>query len=318
MSEKSTKITKKNLYSGGLSKYFGGMVEIPAQKSEFYDGFVENIAGLKIFNNQIIVPNLLLTTKIFSPLSPGEDRKFYKKWKFLENYDAFDGEGINFPVEIWGLHNQLDQYDLTVFMYLLKNANRNLESSITRSSILKDMNKERTSESFNAVDSSFHRITTSFFRVVRKFPTEGTKRSKKSISMDLPLVSLSGKKINGRGVQYNIQFSYQIKAFLEMSNWSYVNLDQRSVLSKLQTAQAVHCYLSTNKCPKNGLFFKKQTLKDWWGKPHHTNISDFMKFFRRGVVRPLHDGVNFITGFEEKKDCVILKWKKKSTKNIIV
>jgi hypothetical protein len=65
--------------------------------------------------------------------------------------------------------------------------------------------------------------------------------------------------------------------------WSFVNLDQRLALGQNQWAQAFHAWCSTNICPNNGFWWKKEDLWREWGAEYQ-DASMFFRDFRRMIV----------------------------------
>lgn len=266
----------------------------------------ENFTSLVEIKNKLarengLIPNLLANTNLFSPISPYEDRPFFKKWEPVDFLYQKDG-----ALEIFKAFDQLDQNDLTAYLTLLKLARPNLEAVFTRYDFLKLMGLPDNQQSYGWFKDFLWRAFTSKVCFV-KHKTD----DKRKLSYWGSMVS-EGKTLEegSKGSMLLCLTLYKpLVALLEEENWSIINMEERLSLRRNQTALSVHAFLSTNKSPKRGLWIKKEYIKNYWG-PNYKGVGRFMEKFRSRVVKPLGE-IGFIKSFEENKDAIKLKWNNK-------
>ena len=135
--------------------------EITPEKSENYHSMVKMKNNLAQDNG--VIPNLLANTKLFSPISPYDERPYFRKWEKVDNIYR-----PNSVIEIFKAGEQLDQNDLTAYLTLLKLARPNLEAVFTRYEFLKLMGLTDGVENYNWFEDFIFRIFGSRISIVRK------------------------------------------------------------------------------------------------------------------------------------------------------
>lgn len=266
-------------------------------KSENYNSLVSMKNNLSLGNG--VIPNLLANTKLFSPISPYDERPYFRKWEKVDNIYRPNSE-----IEIFKAGEQLDQNDLTAYLVLLRLARPNLEAVFSRYVFLKLMGLTDGVENYNWFDSFVFRIFGSRISIVRK-----ENNSKRKLKFWGSFVVEASARDDEYGTNnLCLQLYKPVVALLEEENWSIINMEERLSLRRNQTALSVHAFLSTNKSPKNGLWLKKDYLREYWG-PNYKNNGRFMDKFRTRVIKPLGD-IGFIKSFDENRDAINLKWKK--------
>ncbi len=272
--------------------------EVNPKKSENFYSMIKMKNNLAQNNN--IIPNLLANTKLFAPINPYEDRPFFRKWEKVDTIYRDNSE-----IEIHKAYEQLDQNDLTAYLTLLKLARPNLEAVFTRYEFLKLMGLPDTGASYAWFHDFLYRISGTRISVSRK---DLSNKRKLTFWGSFVYDIFSEKDERTKTNYLGMQLSKPIVALLEEENWSIISMEERLSLRRNQTALSVHAFLSTNKPPKNGLWIKKDYLRDYWGRSYKNN-GRFMEKFRARVIKPLGE-IGFIKSFEENKDAIKLKWKK--------
>lgn len=284
-----------------------------------FENFMKKISTVD--ENNGVFPNIGFYTEMFRPVSPGKKPILVNNgWEDVKQYKK---NGVDFTVSI--KNGSLTQYDLTVLLYMVKMADEELKASFTKRSLLKFMGLSFGTLNYEEITESLDRISTVFFKIHCVKQIEGKKRPRKATfrgpmfyyvdDMDEDYDDVGGDYYNeteteiGKGQIISVQFNPRFKKLIEEANWSFINLEQRKLLKKKQTALAFHGFLSSNNCPAGGIKYGKTLLMKWFGKPDHKNLNDFMRFFRRGVIQPL-EKIGFLVDYCEDKNSVLLSWKR--------
>jgi hypothetical protein len=249
------------------------------------DSFRKNNQRLAKGKSQL--PNVAVQSRIFPPTRKGRRPVF----NWVEVPVSRD------DIEIYQRGEQLNQLDLTGWIVLIKFAEEDLVARFSRYEFLKAMRRHDSSRDYRWLRAFLDRIGFTQFAIYFHHNNEKWERYSGALAPQ------DYEDSQGRHV---VQLSKPLSALFGFDGWSYINLDQRLALGQNQWAQAFHAYLSTHTCPENGLWCRKQDLKQEWG-PEYQDASMFLRDFRRRVLKPLHD-IDFIKKVEEKKTAIGLWW----------
>lgn len=242
----------------------------------------------KLARDKSQLPNLAVQARIFEPVTPGR-RKFFKEWHPVSVVGRED-------VSVWQFGHQLNQLDLTGWLLLIKFADSSLVSSFTKYQFLKAMKKQGSSKDYKWLRAFIDRIGVTQF-VISVGAGEEKERFRGSLA---PQDYEKGEN------KFAVQLSRPLAAMFGFDGWSFINIDQRLALGQQQWAQAFHAWCSTNTCPANGFWWRKQDLWQEWG-PEYKDLENFMRLFKRRVLKPLY-GIEFIKKIQEKSTAIGLWW----------
>lgn len=243
----------------------------------------------KLSQNKSQIPNLAVQTQIFPPTKKGR-RPVFNWQKIATNRK---------DIEIWQRGEQLNQLDLTSWIIIIKFADENLIARFTRYEFLRMMRKYDSSRDYDWLRGLLSRLGFTQFNIY--FYDE----SEKWVRYEGSLAPVNFENSDGK---IAVQLSKPLYALFNFDGWSFLNIDQRLALGQNQWAQAFHAYLSIHICPKNGLWWKKNELWKQWGQ-NYKNYQEFLKDFRRRVLKPLYN-LEFITKVQEKKFAIGVWWRK--------
>lgn len=250
----------------------------------------------RLVHNKSQVPNLAVQAKIFEPVSPGR-RKFYKEWVDMPVSGRDD-------ITVQQRYTQLNQYDMTAWLLLIRFAGPDMIARFTRYEFLKAAKRNNGGREYYWLRDTLDRLRgTDFCITLNDKYGDVTKYRGHLVTQELE------KNEN----LYAIQISEPLSAMFGFDGWSFINLDQRLALGKSQQAMAFHAYLSTERCPQRGFWWKKDALWQAWG-PEYTTRRVFMKNFRSRVLKPLYV-IDFIEDVTETETALCIKWREKQSNN---
>jgi hypothetical protein len=244
-------------------------------------------ANGKLSQSKTLLPNLAVQTRIFPPTKKGRRPIF--DWKYIESNRN--------DIEIWQRGEQLNQLDLTGWIVIIKFAGEDLVARFTRYEFLKAMRRHDSSRDYRWLRAFLNRIGFTQFAIYLHQEDQKWERY---------AGALAPQDYERSDGLHAVQLSKPLYALFGFDGWSFVNLDQRLALGQNQWAQAFHAWSSTNICPNNGFWWKKEDLWREWGAEYR-NLENFMRQFRRRVLKPLYD-IEFVKKVEEKKTAIGLWW----------
>jgi hypothetical protein len=221
-------------------------------------------ANGKLSQSKTLLPNLAVQTRIFPPTKKG--RRLIFDWKYIESNRN--------DIEIWQRGEQLNQLDLTGWIVIIKFAGKDLIARFTRYEFLKAMRRHDSSRDYRWLRALLSRLGFTQFNIY--FYENGEKWTRYE-------GSLAPQNYETSDGKFAIQLSKPLYAMFGFDGWSFVNLDQRLALGQNQWAQAFHAWCSTNICPNNGFWWKKEDLWREWGAEYQ-DASMFFRDFRRMIV----------------------------------
>lgn len=239
--------------------------------------------------NKARIPNIIVQTKIFEVTKPGR-RKFYQDW--------IDVETTKDGIQIQQKFAQLNQLDLTGWLLLLKFADKDMVAAFSSYEFLKKLKKQGSSKDYMWLRLFLDRIGSTQFAVYKH-----SKNPEERERLRGPLAPIAYERGDGLNA---VQLYRPLAAFLGLDGWSYINIEERLALGKAEWAQAFHAYLSTQKCPEKGFWWKKSDLYEWWGSDYKEHRV-FLKMFRSRVIKPLTE-IGFIKRVTEKDTALGLWW----------
>lgn len=259
------------------------------QDQSIADVRLENFrqANGKLSQSKTLLPNLAVQTRIFPPTKKGRRPIF--DWKYIESNRN--------DIEIWQRGEQLNQLDLTGWIVIIKFAGEDLVARFTRYEFLKAMRRHDSSRDYRWLRAFLNRIGFTQFAI---YLHQEDKKWERYTG------ALAPQDYECSDGLHAVQLSKPLYALFGFDGWSFVNLDQRLALGQNQWAQAFHAWSSTNICPANGFWWKKEELRKEWG-PEYKSIRNFMDLFRRRVLKPLY-GIEYIKKVEEKKTAIGVWW----------
>lgn len=265
-----------------------------------------------------IIQNALCQSQIFLPMGSKklDDKKINKKT--VLNY------GDNLPCNIVLHGYQPDQFDLTLylgFVYFLQKNNEsehysafNLKEFCDYIGISKKNYINRKKYYFDMLKNRIFYLQFSHLTITAgKYTYTG---------------QLVGESyFNNEDDSCIVKIPTFLYDWLNISSWTLINIEERTSLRK-QSAQALHAFLSTHKCPYKGFWFNKDDLMKEWGaeylpfkdKNYQAQNNEekklyaykkkvFMKKWRTNFIKPLKE-IGFITDYEEQKNSIWMKWKR--------
>ena len=251
----------------------------------------------RLARNKSIVPNLIAQSRIFKPSFRGK-RLFYQDWTLLDTLNI-DNKKIEIEMQFY----QLNQFDLTIYLGLIKFADpKDLIARFSGREFLNYIKRPTTGKYYKILDNVIDRLGGTRIGIHVQGEFEG--KQKKYRYRD-SLAPRDWAEENNN--LHAVQLSSALMAFFGIENWSLINMEQRIAL-KHEWAQAFHAYLSTHTCPQNGLWWKKEILWQTWGREYQDQ-KNFLKLFKRRVLKPLYE-IGFLTKIDEKKSAIGLWWKK--------
>lgn len=249
----------------------------------------------RLVHNKSQIPNLAVQAKIFEPVSPGR-RKFYKDWVDVSVSGRDD-------IKVQQRYTQLNQYDLTAWLLLIRFAGPDMIARFTRYEFLKAAKRHNSGREYSWLRDTLDRLRGTDFCITLQNKYDELKYRGHLVTQEIE------KNAN----LYAIQISEPLSTMFGADGWSFINLGQRLALGKSQRAMAFHAFLSTQRCPEKGFWWKKDTLWQEWGPEYKTRRA-FMRNFRRRVLKPLYD-INFIEDAKETETAICIKWRKKQSNN---
>jgi len=243
----------------------------------------------KLSKNKSQLPNLAAQARIFEPVTPGR-RKFFKEWRNIPVIGRND-------IVVEHKFHQLNQLDLTGWLVLLKFSGSNFISTFTRYEFLKTMKKQDSSRDYNWLRTFIDRIAETRFALY--LYKNNTKWERYTGALALQDFERSDGK-------FAVELSQPLAAMFGFDGWSFINIEDRFKLGQNQWAQAFHAWASTHTCPTDGFWWKKEDFWREWG-PEYKELENFMRLFKRRVIKPLYD-IEFIKKVTEKKTAVGIWW----------
>jgi len=249
------------------------------------DSFKES--NQKLAKGKSQLPNLAVQSHIFPPTRKGRRPVFNWAEVPVNRND----------VEIWQRGEQLNQLDLTGWIVLIKFAGEDLVARFTRYEFLKAMRRHDSSRDYRWLRSFLDRIGFTQFAIYFYHDNQKWERYSGALAPQ------DYQDSQGRHV---VQLSKPLSALFGFDGWSFIDLEQRLKLGQRQWAQAFHAYLSTHTCPNDGLWWNKHELWRQWGAEYQS-MENFMRLFRKRVIKPLHD-IQFLQNVIEKKSAIGFWW----------
>ena len=256
---------------------------------------MENFCNMqsKLSSKKSIIPNLIGQCNLFSPSMKGR-LELVEGWKPLKIYNG-SSENLKIYIDVY----QLNQFDLTILLGLYKfiKNDRYLLSAFHYKDFLDFIQRKKNDAYFQRIKKRIRFIRKNSVYIWNKigddeFEFEG--------SFVHSIMSMNKE-------EFMIDLSKPLYDIFHMSNFSLINMDQRLALGEKYTAQAFHAFLSTHKCPHNGLWFNKERLKREWSDGSNLEMKSFMRNFKDRVLYPL-DKIGFLRDFKTTKDAVGVFW----------
>lgn len=247
-------------------------------------------AHQKLAKGKSQLPNLAVQARIFEPTQKGR-RKFYKDWRSVPVWGRED-------ITIWQRFFQLNQLDLTGWIVLIRYLDpASMIATFSQRQFLKTMRRQDSSRDYQWLRSFLDRIGGTQFAIYVHYQDQSWERY---------TGSLAPQELETSQGNHAVQLSKPLYAFFGFDGWSFVNLDQRLALGQRECAQAFHAYLSTHRCPENGLWWRKEDLWKQWGQ-NYKSQTIFLRDFKKRVLKPLYH-IDFMQKIQEKQTAIGLWW----------
>jgi len=246
---------------------------------------MERFKQLHLFEQKIVMPNLVAKTGLFAPVKPGRRAK---TWEYKS-------------VPVWGLpgvevsykYEQLNQLDLNVYLLLVSYACRRHENfaAFTRSEALKALRMNDSGFSYKVFDKFIDRLGSTRVQIV----VDGISEQGKEKPYVLRDALAPRDYQETREGLYVVELSKSLRGFFEVDDWSLFTFNQRLELGQNQWALIVHAFISVNRPPA---WFTWEQIRQLWGQGY-ADLSMLRRNFRRRVLKPLFD-VGFLKRVQEK------------------
>lgn len=256
---------------------------------------MENFRNMqsKLSSKKSIIPNLIGQCNLFSPNMKGRP-ELVEGWKPLKIYNE-SSENLKIYIDVY----QPNQFDLTILLGLYKfiKNDQYFLSAFHYKDFLDFIQRKKNDAYFQRIKKRIRFMRKNAVYIWNKigddeFEFEG--------SFVHSIMSMNKE-------EFIIDLSKPLYDIFQVSNFSLINMDQRLALGEKYTAQAFHAYLSTHKCPHDGLWFSKERLKREWSDGTKLEMKSFIRNFKDRVLYPL-DKIGFLSNFKTTKDAVVVFW----------
>lgn len=262
------------------------------------DFFRESIEKIqKSSNNLSVSPNVFLQTLLFRPIAKDSDRVFSEKYKEV---CGFANE--NYELMVYKRGEDLDQGDLTLYLWLISKLDENFRCSFSKREALIGCNRDASKANYDWLDKSLDRL---MFVNIKFFQREIQGRGKRIYKGSLLSWIKEDSSIESKN-KMTVQLT-PLSRILRHDKCSFVNIGTKASFVRQQVAQYLYNWFKCNN-GVNGFHFKKDVMIH---KLRRENEPDkaFVQRLKRTGLDPLVK-LGILKDYEFEKDSIFLVWDK--------
>lgn len=272
--------------------------QIPEKPKGSLDSFRRSIEKIQETGSSCsVVPNVFLQTLMFRPISKDSDRVFTEKFEEICGF-AKD----NYKIIVYKRGEDLDQRDLTLYLWLISKTDDDFKCNFTRREALLGCNRDVCKINYDWLENSLDRLMATNIKFFQREEHGRGKRIYRGILLDFIENDDSSKSSHRMMVQLT-----PLPHILHHDKCTLVDKAVKVSFGRQQLAQFLYGWFRANDGTK-GFHFKKD-LMIYRLKRGGEEDRNFVQRLKKSGLDPLVK-LGILKDYEIKKDVIFLVWDK--------